>query len=230
MGKESRWCSCSLPPLKAKEISVAESARNSLYHGCTTHVIVVDKEGNCFSFTHTLGTFFGGHDQLGNTGVVGSNSMDWFDLDKNDWSGEKSNLVVAPRKRNRFTLCPGMIFKNGKPYILIGGSAADTTMTGVFQVLLNMVEFNMDPQAAISAPRSIYGDLYHYTCGTRLSLDAEIRDAIGKQLEAMGHIVVPGDQVYRPIPGMVHAVIIDPKTGSKAGGAESRIDGHVSGY
>ncbi len=234
-GNPVKWaenpdCAQFRPPLEEKEMTVAASARNSLYHGCTTHVIVVDKAGNCFTFTHTLGTFFGGHDQLGNTGVVGSNSMDWFDLDKNDWSGEKSNLVVTPRKRNRFTLSPGIIFKDGKPYILVGGSAADTTMTGIFQVLLNMIEFGMDPQAAISAPRTIYGDLYHYTCGTRLALDAEIRDTVGKELKAMGHDVVPGNQVYRPIPGMVHAVTIDPETGSYAGGAETRLDGHVSGY
>ena len=163
-------------PLSSLPVTVAQSVRHAMYQGATTHVVVADSMGNVFSFTHTLGTIFGGHDLLGKTGVLGSNSMDWFDLDTNIWSGEPSNLVLEPRKRNRFTLCPGMVFKDGKPYIAIGGSAAETTMPGVAQVILNMLEFDLDPQAAIEAPRVIYGDVLHHTGGTRLGLDAEIRD------------------------------------------------------
>lgn len=80
--------------------------------------------------------------------------MDWFDLDQNVWSGEESNLVLEPGKRNRFTLSPGMVFKDGKPVVLIGGSAAETTMPGIAQVLLNMLDCDLDPQSAIEAPAS----------------------------------------------------------------------------
>ncbi|MBW2618649.1 MAG: gamma-glutamyltransferase [Deltaproteobacteria bacterium] len=218
------------PPLPSLEVSVARTEEGTPLHGCTTHVSVTDSWGNCFTFTHTIGNIFGGHDVLGNTGVLGSNSMDWFDLDKNVWSGEKSNLIVEPRKRNRFTLCPGMVFKDGKPYILVGGSAAETTMPGVYQMLLNMLEFNMGPQEAISAPRECYGDVLHHTGGTRLGLDAEIRDAIGKDLKAMGHDVVPGEEMYRPLVGMIDAIMIDPETGHFASGAEVRTDGQAAGY
>jgi len=217
-------------PLPSLPVTVAQSVRHAMYQGATTHVVVADSMGNVFSFTHTLGTIFGGHDLLGKTGVLGSNSMDWFDLDTNIWSGERSNLILEPRKRNRFTLCPGMVFKDGKPYIAIGGSAAETTMPGVAQVILNMLEFGLDPQAAIEAPRVIYGDVLHHTGGTRLGLDAEIRDVMADKLRAMGHDVVPGDQMYRPIVGMVNAIMIDPETGHYAGGGEIRGDGHVSGY
>lgn len=218
------------PPLTPLAVKVAYVNGNIPQYGSTTHVNVVDKFGNCFTFTHTIGNIFGGHDVLGKTGVLGSNSMDWFDIDTNIWSGEKSNLVVAPRKRNRFTLSPGMVFKDGKPYILIGGTAAETTMPGIFRVLLNMLEFGMDPQAAISAPRAVYGDVLHHTGGTRLGLDAEIRDAIGNSLKSMGHDVVPGEEMYRPIPGMISAIMIDPATGHFASGAEVRCDGHAAGY
>ena len=133
-------------------LAMAESVENMTYRGNTNHVVVTDKWGNCVSFTHTLGQFFGAQDILGNTGVIGSNSMDWFDLDKNPLTEKDSALVVAPNKRNRWTLSPGMIFKDGKPYILVGGSGAESTMSGIFQVLIRMLEYKLNPQAAISSP------------------------------------------------------------------------------
>ena len=123
-----------------------------------------------------------------------------------------------------------MILKDGKPIILIGGSAAETTMPGITQVLLNMLEFGLDPQAAIAAPRVIYGDALHWTGGTRVGIDREIAAVIGDSLAAMGHDVVPIAEMPRPLVGMVNAVAIDPETGTFVGGAEIRMDGHVSGY
>ncbi|MBT7552803.1 MAG: hypothetical protein HN611_29390, partial [Gemmatimonadetes bacterium] len=198
--------------------------------GSTSHLIAADAEGNCLTFTHTLGNIYGGHDVLGTTGVLGSNSMDWFDLDQNVWSAEPSHLVLEPGKRNRFTLSPGMVFKDGKPVVLIGGSAAETTMPGIAQVLLNMLDFDLDPQSAIEAPRVVFGDILHWTGGSTLHLDPEIRAAIGDSLQAMGHVLAEEPGGRRPIVGMVNAVSIDPETGHFAGGAEIRADGHVSGY
>ena len=162
--------------------------------------------------------------------MLGSNSMDWFDLDENVWSGEPSNLVLKPGKRNRFTLSPGMVFKDGKPIVLVGGSAAETTMPGIAQVLLNMLDFGLYPQAAIEAPRAVFGDVLHWTGGSTLHLDPEIRAAVGDSLEIMGHVLAEELGGRRPIVGMINTVAIDPQTGHCAGGAEVRADGHVSGY
>jgi len=135
--------------IPAVQIAMTDSIENMTYRGNTNHVVVADKNGNCVSFTHTLGQFFGGQDILGNTGIIGNNGMDWFDLDINPWTEQKSNLIVAPNKRNRWTLSPGMIFRDNKPYILIGGSGAESTMSGIFQVLIRMLEYKLNPQAAI---------------------------------------------------------------------------------
>ena len=216
-----------LPALRPKPPRTPDGAP---LEGSTSHLIAADAEGNCLTFTHTLGNIYGGHDMLGTTGVLGSNSMDWFDLDQNVWSGEESNLVLEPGKRNRFTLSPGMVFKDGKPVVLIGGSAAETTMPGIAQVLLNMLDFDLDPQSAIEAPRVVFGDILHWTGGSTLHLDPEIRAAIGDSLQAMGHVLAEEPGGRRPIVGMVNAVSIDHKTGHFAGGAEIRADGHVSGY
>ena len=207
-----------------------ESVRNMEYRGNTNHVVVVDKYGNAVSFTHTLGQFFGGQDILGNTGVIGNNGMDWFDLDTNPWTEKASNLVVAPNKRNRWTLSPGMIFKNGKPYILIGGSGAESTMSGMFQVLIRMLEYKLNPQAAIASPRFLYGDMYHYTAGTRLHVEPEMRALLENDMIAKGHDVVPGAMLWRMSTGNVWSIQIDADTGTFAGGSEVRNDGHTSAY
>lgn len=211
------------------------NAKNMIYTGATTHVAVIDKDGNAISFTHTLGTFFGGGDAMGETGVVPSNGNDWVDLDTNPWSTSKpSVLVIEPRKRNRWTLAPGIIMKEGKPFILVGGSGGDTTQSGIFHVLMNMVQWKMNPQLAISAPRSIYGDVRHYTGGTSLGLEPELF-GLSEPLSKMGHAIVPKEKFpawtgFRPLAGNVQAIMVDGVTGSYAGGAEPRLDGHVSGY
>ena len=93
-----------------------------------------------------------------------------------------------------------------------------------------LMEFGLDPQAAIAAPRVIYGDALHWTGGTRVGIDREIAVVIGDSLAVMGHDVVPIAEMPRPLVGMVNAVAIDPETGTFVGGAEIRMDGHVSGY
>jgi gamma-glutamyltranspeptidase/glutathione hydrolase len=213
-------------PVRTMEASI----RDMNYRGNTNHVVVIDKDGNSVSFTHTLGQFFGGQDLLGATGVIGNNGMDWFDLAANPWTEKESALVVAPNKRNRWTLSPGMIFKNNKPYILIGGSGAESTMSGIFQVLIRMLEYKLNPQAAIASPRFLYGDMYHYTAGTRLHIEPELRAFLEKDMVVKGHDVVPGSLLWRMSSGNVWSIQIDSDTGTYAGGAEVRNDGHVSAY
>lgn len=211
-------------------LALEDSVSNMTYRGNTNHVVVADKWGNCVSFTHTLGQFFGGQDILGRTGVIGNNGMDWFDLDTNPWTGKKSALVVEPGKRNRWTLSPGMVFKAGKPYILIGGSGAESTLGGIFQSLIRMLEYNLNPQAAISSPRFLYGDMYHYTAGARLHIEPELRGQYGEAMKKLGHDVVPGEMVWRMSTGNTWIIQLDQESGTLAGAAEVRGDGHVVGF
>lgn len=217
-------------PAEAPMVAMADSVRNMEYRGNTNHVVVTDKWGNAVSFTHTLGQFFGAQDLLGNTGVLGNNGMDWFDLDKNPWTDQKSALAVEPNKRNRWTLSPGMVFKDGKPYILVGGSGAESTMSGIFQSLMRMIEYKLNPQAAITSPRFLYGDMYHYTAGTRLHIEPELRTPFEKDMLAKGHDIVPGSQLWRMSTGNTWIIEIDHKTGTYAGANEVRGDGHTMGY
>lgn len=92
----------------------------------------------------------------------------------------------------------------------------------------------MNPQLAISSPRTIYGDVRHYSGGTSIGIEPELWGTAAKLAEK-GHSVVPKEKFpawtgFRPLVGNIQAIMIDGKTGSFAGGAEPRIDGHVSGY
>jgi gamma-glutamyltranspeptidase/glutathione hydrolase len=226
-------------PIKKAENQVHEYAalsdktRYPEYPGQTTHVNVIDKDGNAVSFTHTIGTYFGGHDLLGDTGVVGNNAVNWDDLEISHWTGQPSNLALQPGARNRWTLCPGIFLKDGKVAMLVGGSGADSTQPAVFQSIMNRLIWKMNPQAAVSAPRHLFGDMRHYTAGTRLSVEPEIRDrdGVGEALLTMGYDLVPGSQTYRVNPpGYCLMIYVDTETGVRYGGADTRLDGHVSAY
>ena len=228
-------------PLKAEAPVNPESVFMALndrvkypeYPGQTTHVNVIDKDGNAVSFTHTVGTYFGGHDLLGSTGFVANNAANWDDLEISHWTEKPSNLAMQAGARNRWTLCPGIVLKDGKVFLLAGGSGADSTQPAVFQVLMNILEWKMNPQAAISAPRHLYGDMRHYTAGTRLQVEPEIRDAgdTAAKLKDMGYDLVGAEEAYRVgTPGYSLIIMVDPDTGAYFGGAETRIDGHVSTY
>ncbi|MDR1826709.1 MAG: gamma-glutamyltransferase family protein [Methylobacteriaceae bacterium] len=220
-------------PLPYKEVKLALRERFPEYPGQTTHINVIDKDGNAVSFTHTLGTYFGGHDLLGNTGVIANNAANWDDLEISHWTEAPSNLAMKPGARNRWTLCPGMMLKDGKVFMLVGGSGADSTQPAVFQAIMNRLQWNMNPQDAVSAPRHLYGDMRHYTAGTKLQVEPEIRDTndVAQKLVDMGYDLVPASQTYRVgTPGYALMIWVDPETNTRFGGAETRINGHVSVY
>lgn len=197
----------------------------------TSHMVIRDEMGNAVSATNTLGTFFGAGVVVEGTGLVLSNGMDWFDIDKNIWTGEKPGaLGMAPGKRNRWTLSPGMLFEGDKLFMLVGGAGAEATMWGVAQPVVNAIDFKMDPQKALDAPRFRYGDIYHYTGGTSIGLDngmpAETRDA----LIGMGYTVDEPGKFANPSRGTTQMMIVDPQSGALWGGAAPDGRDFVSGY
>lgn len=196
-------------------------------HG-TTPSIIVDQYGNVVSMTNTHGTFYGGGFVIGSTGMLGSNGIDWMDIEKSPWTNEKSATAVEPGKRNRWTLAPVIVSKNGKPFIAIASAGAETTAQGIVQPILNVIEFGMDMQKAIDAPRFRWGDVLHYTGGTDLWLEVswnhvQISDAVRKGLAAKGHKIVPVKNAgLNPLVGNTNSILIDMETGARMAGVDSR--------
>ncbi|MDQ3071150.1 MAG: gamma-glutamyltransferase family protein, partial [Acidobacteriota bacterium] len=115
--------------------------------GDTTAMQVVDRDGNLFSATPSSGWLLGGAFVAGDTGIPMSNRMQAFRLDPN------SPNVLAGGKRPRTTLTPTVVLKDGKPFLAIGTPGGDSQDQQILLVLLNIIDFGMDVQAAIEAPR-----------------------------------------------------------------------------
>jgi len=187
--------------------------------GDTTSVQVVDAEGNLFSATPSSGWLLGGAFVAGPTGVPMSNRMQAFNLDP------RSPNVLAGGKRPRTTLTPTIVLKDGKPFLAIGTPGGDSQDQQILLVLLNIIDFGLDVQAAIEAPRvnslhpvSSFDD--HKPQPGVLEAEASLGPAVLKELAARGHVLR-----IRPAFGISTGVVaagIDPVTGRLRGGADLR--------
>ena len=197
----------------------------------TSHMTIVDRWGNAVSSTNTNGTFYGAGIVVGDTGLMLSNGMDWFDIDLNIWTGERPGpLVMEPGKRNRWTLSPGMLFRDGELAMVVGGAGAESTMWGIAQPIVNVIDFGMDTQNALNAPRFRYGDIYHYTGGTQTDIPAGIGADVYDALRAMGHELSPHGEFRNPARGTTNMIVLHPTARTLMGGAAPQGRDFVSGY
>jgi gamma-glutamyltranspeptidase / glutathione hydrolase len=195
--------------------------------GDTTCVDVVDKDGNLFSATPSSGWLLGGAFIAGETGVPLSNRMQVFDLDA------ASPNVLVGGKRPRTTLTPTIVLKDGKPFLAISTPGGDSQDQQVLNVLLNMMVFDMDVQAAIEAPRinsdhphSSFDN--HESLAGQLEIESRVPAKVLDDLRARGHVLrVIGP--YAMSTGVV-AVGVNPKTGTLRGGADPRRERYVFGW
>ncbi|MGE5815922.1 MAG: gamma-glutamyltransferase family protein [Acidobacteriota bacterium] len=193
-------------------------------HGDTTSLQVVDRDGNLFSSTPSSGWLLGGAFVAGDTGVPMSNRMQAFRLDP------ASPNVLAGGKRPRTTLTPTVILRDGKPFLAIGTPGGDNQDQQILNVLLNLVDFGLDVQAAIEAPRfnslhpeSSFED--HRSQPGVLEVEATVPVAVREELARRGHLLR-----VRPAYGIstgVVAVGIDPASGMLRGGADPRRERYI---
>ena len=187
--------------------------------GDTTAIQAVDPDGNLFSATPSSGWLLGGAFVAGRTGVPMSNRMQAFQLDP------ASPNVLAGGKRPRTTLTPSIVMKDGKPFLAIGTPGGDSQDQQILLVLVNVIDFGMDIQAAIEAPRvnslhpmSSFDD--HRAQPGVLEIEASVPAAAIEELKARGHVLV-----LRPANGMSTGVVaagVDPVTTRLRGGADLR--------
>src|SRR5436190_19650065 len=188
-------------------------------HGDTTSIQVADASGNLFSATPSSGWLLGGAFVAGATGVPMSNRMQAFNLDAS------SPNVLAGGKRPRTTLTPTIVLEDGKPFLAIGTPGGDSQDQQILLVLLNIIDFGMDVQAAIEAPRvnslhTVSSFENHRSEPGVLEVETSLPAAVLAELEARGHVLR-----RRPPFGISTGVVaagIDPATGRLRGGADLR--------
>ncbi len=180
----------------------------------TTSIQAADAEGWVVSVTPSGGWIPA--TIAGNTGIGMSQRMQSFvlDADQNPYN------VVAPGKRPRATLTPGMALADGEPFLSFAVQGGDIQDQVLLQFFLNMVEFGMTVQEAVEAPnitsyqlRNSFAD--HRAQPGRILLNEQTPPWVRKELAAMGY-----DAVYRErTSGPINAVFFDRRQGTFQGGA-----------
>jgi gamma-glutamyltranspeptidase / glutathione hydrolase len=183
----------------------------------TTCVNVIDKDGNMFSATPS-GAWLPAV-VAGNTGVLMGQRLQSALIDPN------SPNVVAPGKRPRITLTPTLVLRNGEPFMILSTPGGDNQDQALLQVLLNVIEFGMNPQEAVEAPRF---DTQHYVSSFDnheflpgvLNVESRIPEDVIKQLGSRGHKMKT--QSAWGTGSSPTAILYDVKTGVISGGADPR--------
>jgi len=150
----------------------------------TTHLSVIDAEGNAVALTTTVNLGFGAHLVAGKTGIVLNNEMDDFSLQPGvpnafGLIGNEQN-AIAPRKRPLSSMTPTIVLDpEGGVRVVVGAAGGPTIITSVAQVLSNVVDWNMDAQAAIEAPR-IHHQWFPEVLGVEPGINADAIAGLGK--------------------------------------------------
>jgi gamma-glutamyltranspeptidase/glutathione hydrolase len=185
----------------------------------TVYVSCVDEDRNVVSLIHSLFTNFGSGVVAGDTGICLQNRGSGFVADPSHPN------ALAPGKRPFHTIIPAMILKDGQPWLCYGVMGGDMQAQGHIQVGVNMIDFGMNVQEAIEAPR------YRIMGGKTVRLERAIASPVRQVLTAMGHDIVPLDAVPPgPQYGGGQAILIDHERGVLHGGSDPRKDGCAIGY
>jgi len=196
-----------------------------LEHGDTVYVTVVDKDRNCCSLIQSNYYGFGSKLTAADLGFVLQNRGALFSL------AAKHRNTLEPGKRPFHTIIPAMVTRKGKPWFCFGVMGGDMQPQGHVQVLVNMIDFGMNVQAAGDAARVRHLGSATPTgskaagSGTVL-VESGVAEDVVKQLRGMGHRV----QRARGGFGGYQGILIAPENNVLHGATEPRKDGAAIGY
>jgi gamma-glutamyltranspeptidase/glutathione hydrolase len=184
----------------------------------TTHISVMDSQGNAVAITQTINTIFGAKITVPGTGIVLNNELDDFSIGMNapnSWQavGAAAN-AVAPGKRPLSSMTPMMLLKDGQVYMVGGSPMGTMIISAVLHAVLNVVDFGHDPQHAVMMPR-----FHHQWRPDRLFLEPEYSPDIRRTLEAWGHTIAG-----RSMLGAANIILFDPENCYFWGGVDGRRD------
>lgn len=196
---------------------------NASHVGDTSYIAIVDKDRNMVSFEPSLHELFGTGVVMGDTGILFNCRGDYYSLVR----GEANAL--EPGKRPRSTLQSTLIMKDGQPYGILGSPGGDDQVMRTMQTLINMVDFGMNIQQAIEAPRwssrSFPASPFPHTMYPGdMSVEARIPEETQQALIAKGHKL----RVAPPWSlGSNGGIVIDSTTGVLNAGADPRVDAYA---
>jgi gamma-glutamyltranspeptidase / glutathione hydrolase len=175
------------------------------------------------SFEPSLHSLFGTGVVMGDTGIIFNCRGDYYSLVR----GEANAL--EPGKRPRSTLQSTLVLKDGQPYAIMGSPGGDDQVMRTMQTLINMIDFGMNIQQAIEAPRwssrSFPASPFPHTMYPGdMSVESRIPESTRQALIARGHkLQVTGPWVL----GSNGGIVIDASTGVLSAGADPRVDAYA---
>jgi gamma-glutamyltranspeptidase/glutathione hydrolase len=193
----------------------------------TTHFTVVDADGNAVSNTYTLNNSYGSGAVAKGTGILLNDEMDDFAAKvgvPNAYGliqGERN--AVAPRKRPLSAMTPTFVMrKDGTLWFTIGSPGGPTIINTVLQVITNVIDYDMNIQQAIDAPRIHHQWLPDEIMYEPYKLSSQTQSA----LKARGHKLTSNARFM----GDAQGIMLEEKTGARLGASDPRNDGVPVGY
>lgn len=189
----------------------------------TTHLNVIDKEGNAVSVTTTLNNSYGSRTVVGGAGFFLNDEMDDFSIKPgvpNMYGaiGGEANAIV-PGKRMLSSMTPTIVLKDNKPFIVVGTPGGTTIPTSVFQTLVNLLEFNMSAEDAVFKPK-----FHHQWLPDTLDIEKGFSPVTKEALQKMGYITKQRSSI-----GRTELIFVLPN-GKFEAVADNRGDDAAEGY
>lgn len=172
----------------------------------TTHISVIDKDGNAVALTHTLGSPSGAITE--GLGFMYNGTMSRF----NPFPGKAGS--IAPGKRRPSSAAPTIVFKDDAPYIIVGAPGGSYIAPTVAQCLMNIIDFDMSVLEAVIAPRIV-------GVSNKIDICNRIRRSVEQELRNGGYDVARSPQTYAF--AALHAIKVE--NGVAKGAADPQRDG-----
>jgi len=190
----------------------------------TTHYSVVDSEGNAVAVTTTLNGLFGSRVTAGGLGFLLNDEMDDFAAKQGVPNAygliQGPANAIGPHKRPLSTMTPTIVLKDGKLFLVLGSPGGSTIITTVANVLMGVVDFGLDIQEAVNAPR-----FHHQWFPDQILVEDHLSPDTMNLLRGMGH-----NLAVRHFWGDAECIMVDLRTGELLGASDGRNNGKAVGY
>jgi len=169
----------------------------------TTHISVIDKDGNAAAVTTTLNGLYGSKVVVSGAGFFLNNEMDDFSIKPGVPNmfgavGGEAN-AIQPNKRMLSSMTPTIVLKNGKPYMVVGTPGGTTIPTSVYQSIVNVIDFKLNTNMTVNSPK-----FHHQWLPETVSFEKNFPETTIKDLEKLGYKAVRVNQL-----GRTEMIVID---------------------
>lgn len=187
----------------------------------TTHISIIDKEGNAVAITTTLNGYYGSKVVVEGAGFFLNNEMDDFSIKPGVPNmfgavGGDANKI-EPGKRMLSSMTPTIVLKNGKPYIVVGTPGGTTIPTSVYQSIVNVLDFKLNPNLSVNAPK-----FHHQWLPETIAVEKGFPESTIKALESKNYKFDRINQI-----GKTEIIVIN-ENGNATAVADGRGDDSVA--